>query len=48
LLLGVAFGRAGAIERAEEELTIVVHNNPQVYFLKELVANLRPGVDTER
>lgn len=48
LLLGVAFAGAGDIERAEDEFKPVIVNNPRLYFLKELVASLRPGIDTRR
>jgi hypothetical protein len=45
LLVAVAFAGSGAIERAEDELQTLVRNNPRAYFLKELGANLRPGID---
>jgi hypothetical protein len=48
LLLGVAFAGAGAIERAEDELSAVVRNNPRTYSLKSLIANLRPGIQPAR
>lgn len=48
LLLGVAFAGAGDIERAEDELKGAIVNNPRLYFLKELLVNLRPGIDTRR
>jgi hypothetical protein len=48
LLLAVAFGGAGDIERAEEEMKGAIVNNPRLYFLKELLVNLRPGIDTRK